>query len=1030
MNLKILVVLFTFVSASIGYAQYEASIPLTDRRMPSDDLFSHDKILTASEAHNLKLNGADLSKINPTSSVLWNNERENLEIDNSLPINSSDHGDYKAPLLSSTGLFRFNVEANGMNAIIHLDKRLHTILLRKNILRLMGYKIPQMKWLSEYTVHFSHIDQMNDFLESQIPRATLGAASRWVKEKDEVSLFVTLKDVAVSIPRASDHYNLSLGVPPKTLTNRTLRALIIPYALLDLGESVNSFSWNVGRIENDSIVLPHFTRGFFATTINDAKWAMRRLSSLSREDITKAVNLAYFPKAVEKVLIEKIISRQNSLAELIQTEHEIRDYEVEPTLLPNLKDGKIVKQDWEDYGSRFAHGDPDSPFKDFHWYALAKIQALGIDNIIDRANRHFSFFNANQVRSEFHQKQFKTGLDHFVKTGEFIAFPVGSWISPIADIDLILSRDVVVGNYLGTDNLVQLADTIGWSIEVGPKVGFENLAIAPTVAVQATQKLVKTWTHLKPLTSLKNAFKEPYKNVIVPILKHQLSKELDRLHDLKNSDNPNVDWNLQEENTPLANIIAHLNKKLGVGESIIMSEKMNPSIVGSLGTTLMGTPVHLSLSGGVDYVQIRRIQIYRKSANVFQVYDDIGNGTGWSLNVSVRRFIPVMRLSLRGQKGDYSVRLHEINLNPELQENPQLFDKAHALSNFLQTGSAELLESINPPHVVKAKYGDMSNRFAFLFWRRNKLKADTHYEITTSNGLRGNYVTYSDERQTGINAEAFSKDLINYGLQRVSVDAKWAPPVWQNPAQTIGGLGNTKSIRYEARVNQENMSHEKSFIQFTERYEGWSRKVKSLKKKLKELNSKYGYTLFDDRALNTLDGLKLFDISVNINLYERAIERLKNIRTDLLIKYEDDYEVEKKYHINGCHGNRVTERTLSDGREVQTCGSFNTMIRKNDACKNETDVKKSTKCYMKLFTYMYDKLNISQIKNLIGEENMYISGSINGFRKNDEILNEPISSNSSGKVGSEFGNGPFQRIIQLLGIQSGEMHGHWLRDRL
>lgn len=1030
MNLKLLVLLFTFTFANFGFAQYEASIPLTDRRMPSDDLYSQNKILTAGEAHTLKSSGVDLSKINPAPSVLWGIERQDLELDNDLPINSFDHGDFKATLLSTTGLFRFNVNTNGNTAIIHLNKKLHTILLRKNILRLMGYRIPQMKWLSEFTIHFSHIDQMKDFLDSQIPRATLGAATRWIKEKNENSLYVTLKDVAVSIPRSSDHYNLSLGVPPKTLTNRTLRALIVPYALLDLGESVNSFSWNVGRIDNDSIVLPHFTRGLFATTINDAKWAMRKVSELTREDFQNAVNNAHFPKPVAKILVEKLISRQNSLAELIQIQHEKRDYELEISSLPELNEGKLLKQDWEDYGSNFAHGAPDSPFKDFHWYALAKIQALGIDNLINRANQKLSLFNPNQARADFHKKQFKKGLDHFVKTGEFLAFPVGSWISPIADVNLIASRDVVVGNYLGTDNLVQLADTIGWSVEVGPKVGFENLEIAPTVAVQATQRLIKTWTHLKPLTSLKNAFKEPYKNVIVPILKLQFAKELDKLQDLKNSDNPNVDWNLQEEDTPLANIIAHLNNKLGVGESIIMSEKMNPSVVGSLGTTLMGTPVHLSLSGGVDYVQIRRIQIYRKSATIYQVYDDIGNGSGWSLNVSVKRFIPIMRLSLRGQKGEYSVRLHDIDLNPELSENPQLFDKAHALSSFLQTGSAELLESISPPHIIDAKYGDRSNRFAFLFWRRNKLKADTNYEITSSNGLRGNYVTYSDERQTGMNPEAFAKDLINYGLQRISFNARWAPPVWQNPAQTIGGIGNTKSIRYEARVNQENMSHEKSFIQFSEKYEGWSKKVKSLKKKLMNLNNKYGYTLFDDRALNNLDGLKLFNISVNVNLYERAIERLKNINTDLLIKYEDDYEVEKKFHLNGCQGNSISERTMSDGREVQTCGSYSSIIRKNLTCKEETEVKKSTKCYMKLFTLMYDKLNITQIKNLLGEENIYIYGSINGFRKNDEVLNEPILSNSSGKIGSRFGNGPFERIIQLLGIQSGEMHGHWLRDRL
>lgn len=1032
--LKIFTLIACMTVGTLSFAQFEASIPLTDSRMPSDDLFYDQEILTSRDAYDLKMSGVDLSTLNPSPSALWEDQNQSTNEDILMDVTESDTAIYKAPLMSVTGLFRFNVRVDNKDAIVHLSKRLHTILLRKNILRLMGYKIPNMKWLPELTVSFESADQMDEFIDSQIPMNTLGAASRWLKNKDETALTITLKDIAVTIPSAADHYNLSLGVPPKSLTNRTMRSLIIPYAFLDLGESVNSFKWHVGRIENGNIILPHFTRGIYGTTFNDAKWSLKRLLKLNRENLHKAIKEAYFPKAVAKLLLEKLISRQNSLAELFSMEFKARDFDTKISYEDELEDGKITKEVWEDYGSRFAHGTPDSPFKDFHWYALAKIQALGIDNIIARANSELSFFDPNQVRSEFHKKQFEKGLHHFVETGEFLQFPVGSWISPIADINLIASRDVVVGNYLGTDNLVQLADTIGWGVEVGPKIGFENLAIAPTVGVQATNRLMKTWTHLKPLTSLKDAFKEPYKNIIVPLLKHQLARQIDKLHQLKDSNNPNYDWSLQEKDSPMAAIVSHLNKKLGVGESLIMSEKINPNIMGSLSTSLMGTPVHFSMTGGIDYVQIRRIQIYRKSADIFQIYDDVGNGAGWTLNVSLQRFIPIVRLTNRRQKGDYSVRLHEVNLNPELSENPKLFNKAHALSHFLQTGSSELLNAVNPPHIVEAEYLDKSSRFAFLFWRRNKLKADTEFDITTNNGLRGKYVTYTQERQTGINNEAFVKDLINYGLRRISLNARWAPPVWQNPAQTIGGIGNTKSIRYEARVNEENGTHDYSYMKFTEKYEGWSKKVASLKKKLKKINNKFGYNLFDQRSLNTLDGLKLYDISININLYDKAIENLKMINPDTLIVYEDQYEVERNLHTKGCGGSRIQTRKFQNGQTTETCGTFNSIISTNKKCQklevSSSDLKRRTKCFMTLFTNLYEKLPIEKIKSLLGEENLYIDGSINGFRKNDEKLNEPILSNSSGKIGSKYRGGPFEKIIQLLGIQSGEMNGHWLRDRL
>src|SRR5690606_33132108 len=332
-------------------------------------------------------------------------------------------------------------------------------------------------------------------------------------------------------------------------------------------------------------------------------------------------------------------------------------------------------------------------------------------------NQELSLFDPNKVRGEFHQEQFKKGLDHFIETGYMLDFPVGTWFSPVADLNLNLSRDVVVGNYLGTDNLVQLADTIGWSLQFGGHLGIENLEIAPTAAIRGTVVISKMWSHLKPLRNLKQVFKEPYKNVVVPIIKLQLRKQLDRLHDVGASENPGVDWNLDEDNSELAQIIKHLNEHLGVGESILYTERASPALSGSMSTSLMGTPVHLSISGSVDAIDIRRIQIYRKDQSTFQIYDDFGHGRGWSINVSLERFVPIIRIGLRQQKGNYSIRLHEVNLNPEVKENPKLFDKAYALSQFLQTGSAELLEDIQQPHKVDAEFLDKSSKFAFLFWR-------------------------------------------------------------------------------------------------------------------------------------------------------------------------------------------------------------------------------------------------------------------------------------------------------------------------
>ena len=1028
--------------ATAAFAQQFATVPLSNTRMPSDDLLHEGNILNAIEAQQLARSGVDLSTLNPAESAVWSpapvaNLNDSLD---ALPIDQRDVVEFGGPLLSAQGLFRFNARIGATVGIVHLDKTLHTMLLRKNLLRRMGYKIPAIKWLPRLSVRFANQEELHAFLDTQVPRGTLGASSRWVegltgnplRPADANALTLVLRDVAVTVPSADDHYNLSQGVPPQVLTERTLRALIIPYALLDLGESVNKMDWVVGRVTNNEIALPHFTRGNFAATMDDARWALNILRRLSVEDFRQIVAKAHFPTEVANLLVEKLASRRNSLMRVFQLQIPELAFNTRISAGQDLRNGKLERQDWPGYASRFAHGDPESPFKDFHWYALAKLQALAIDNIISRANQELSLFNPNQVRGDFYERQFRRGLDHFVQTGEFLEFPVGTWYSPTANVNLTLSRDVVVGNYLGTDNLVQLADTIGYSASVGGHMGIENVPDIQTLAVRASMSIARNWTHLKPLRNLRNVFREPYKNVVVPLLRMQLGRNLDALHDLGASTNGTTDWNLEQDNSRLSQLITHINANLGVGESIIFTERLQPTIGASLDTAMLGTPVRFRLNASADILEIRRIQIYRKDAKTIQVYDDKGHGRSLNIDVTVERFIPIIRVGFRRQTGDYSVKLHEVNLDPSVEDNPRLFDNAHALSQFIQEGSSELLTANNRPHVVNAEFADRSFKFAFLFWRHKKLRSNTYFDINSRDGFAGRFVTFNDERQSGLNWEAFTKDIINYGLSRISSDVEWAPPTFQNPAETIGGMGRTNAVRFESHVNGQGHFDER-FMRLTDRWEGWSASVPRVKQHMRETNAKFGMTVFDEGTLNNAERLKLFDVSVNMNLYEAGLQRLATISEDTLIRYENRREVALRYHEIGCPGGS-SQRRLTNGQRFPSCGTLSGLISQNRSCQNKIRSNESqddvSKCLMKLFRGLYDDLEYSEITALLGRENIFVHGTVNGFRDGDEVLNDPIQANTDGRIGSQFWNGPFERVIRLLGIQNGEINGQWFRERL
>ena len=91
---------------------------------------------------------------------------------------------------------------------------------------------------------------------------------------------------------SQDHYyNLSLGyLPPSVIQGRRLlNSILIPYALVEVPESVNMFPWHAGRIINKQFKMDFDNAENFSTTYGDARWMVRRIAALSRSDWKEVV---------------------------------------------------------------------------------------------------------------------------------------------------------------------------------------------------------------------------------------------------------------------------------------------------------------------------------------------------------------------------------------------------------------------------------------------------------------------------------------------------------------------------------------------------------------------------------------------------------------------------------------------------------------------------------------------------------------------------------------------------------------------
>lgn len=1019
MSFCVLFTSFVYVQAFAG----ESFIPLQKGlRMASDDLIYNDQVLSSREADILgNSQKVDLSLLNPRPNDLWDSSVTSVDDQSEIAIRDNDVLSYEGSILSNTGLYRFNAIPTNGNKVytIHLDKTLHTMLMRKNLLRALGYKIPAMKYLRKVTIQFNSKAAMESFLKREIPEATLGAADRWAAtdlvKADQLT--VTLKDVAVTEPNEYDFYNVSMGIPTQTINSRSLRALVIPYSLVDLYESVNKFSWVDGKIDNKSVILSHFTANDFATTVDDAVWMLNRLNKLTRADFQKIVADAQFPKEVELVLVEKLISRRNSLNKLFSLKTAEIAFNAKITMGSALREGKIVQKEYPDYASRFAYGDAESPLEQMRFFLYSKIQSNIIDNLVNKLNGEMSIFDLGEKRTEYFQKQFKEGLDHFVETGELLPIKVGAWYSPVVDVNLLLSRDIILGNYLGTDNLVQLADTFGASADVGMFAGIEGLGYDLAGSAKASVSLVRSYSHLKPVKNLKESLKEPYKNMFVGLLKRSLKEKFFSLSELqKLGEKADEAGSAKDEQKKrIEEMFVEIDKNLDVGESLIITDRLVPSasVRVNFNQGLIGAGI--GVSGSVTV--LKRIHLYKKSPKVLQIYDDSGFVRNVDISFTVSSYVNWLKVSAKLDKGHYNVNSYMVNLSTDLSENPNLFSNALGVYNVLKNKDFELLDMNNPPVKLDVQFKDRTRGLSLLFWRMKSLTGKTYYDLKAKDGVEGTYYSLEKDFLTGLNPEAFSKQLLNYYLAMEEVeDVRITEDGNRNPGESFFGRSHTQKLRYEASLDT-NKRFAQKFLSLSDVKQGWGMSEKKVRKFMTKVNEKFQYPLFDIGQID-FKKLRLFNVGYHMNLYNKGIERLHSIKESEILPLEVKYKKER-----WCSEDDNRKRSA-------VCGdlwSLKSAIKKCPKSKNDEVM---ADCSVELFEKMMDDLDFNDFKKLIGEDNMYIYGTIDGFREKSEVLNDTLYSNTIGKIGSKQWNGPLDVVKDLLGLSGGEFSGGWIREGL
>jgi hypothetical protein len=998
MNRVKIATLLTFLALSFKIWALEplpGLVPLFYSIPPATDLSYQGQQLSPERAHQLVLEqNLDLSSLDPLpGSNIWRANSVGLPLLNDdLGLGPQSEVNYDAALTSRLGLMRFTGYHNDAPITFALGKKAHNILLRKNLLRKLGYIVPTIQWLPKLKINFSSKIDKELFINA-LSDKTIASSDRWIIGQGEH--FLILQDVLAMSPK-NDIYNLALGTFPSNLVQgrRLLRSLYLPLALVDIPESMNSFSWQAGRVVLENLKLYHSPDldNSYGPGVEDARWITKQISKLTRNDWQEIVEHSAFPTPVAKLLIEKLISRRNHLNQLLSLSLPELSFSPEVTLLPDLKDGEIVTEKFPGFASRFAYGDPESPFSatEISHFFLSE----GIGALISNAVGAINSLPLMGVDEEGKVQEHFAAL--FEEHGPFERAPLGAFAFPTASGNLILSREVVAGSYMGTSNRVQLVDTIGAQVEAGVFVGVEGLPDTAGLSLRGTLFYHRTYSHIRPLKTLKQATKTPFKNMLVPLLKRQAAR------------------NLEAPDSELTNALSEV---LGVGDSLIITDTLGGGVGVQANITLSGMafydPRLLKLYAGVDTarLQVSRLHITRVDEDTVHIYKDRGQAGQKSFSLKLNSYVPLISFRTRKTSAKAQVRYVSLEFSGDKEE---VKDNTSLLNQVLLTHETDELMQKHPPYIVEHDVTEKVRQLNPLLWRLGRIKSFDQIDVAHPTGAKLNFSRRYDAKISGLDLENYAREAVSLAIELIwdkDIDLTSTESI--NPGLTI--FGKSKSSIFTTEIQHSNNGAVNEWHTTLKLVDaGWKASKSALKKDVAAINKRFDAEIIPPLAIRDTDKILLHQTSFDLTINNRGCQKLLSLSSDHFRNLLRQHARGDKFY------------QLDDIRRISPqIGPLQKKIQK----ELSKDQSKALQKFHELVELLTDNLSLEGIKIALGSENILAVGRVDGFRHGDEQGDSPVLANASGSIPSKDMASPLEKIANKTGISLGELTLNWFMER-
>lgn len=708
MNVKKFLLLSLFLTAQIVSADDNAvRIPLNTFTKPAQDLISDQgRELSFSDLARLHTQGYDLSILQPVENKFWQNysktkfakskwsSQKLSAVDEQLhkTMPDSEAGvDFDADMGANRelGLYSILVKPSSIKSsintqryILTLGQQVHASLLRSALLRKLGYYQESPKFYKRIKLNFNSKEDKDNFVvtafcengpnETAIdclsiaPFKSEKKPNEYLSDAGEKSLYVHgiyLEKMNPEVPSLFDGIVPTTGnLIPYFSQSRAYRSLIIPFAIADIGESLNRFSTECATIRDGSAYINYpFSQPFQDTDHSDIKWVLRRVAYLTDQDWDDIIAAAQLHKSLNQLVKAKVLLRAKDCIEVFFDNKKnnfvdsITEFFRKPiyqnsqvlfkNTIPELKystdDGYVVKGKVKTefipgYPQRFSNGDRPSPFKPGDILKYMKIQAQS--SAIGVA--------VSQLNEKLMSVKSKSSLDGIKLTDRGYK-PFGHTTGNQFGLSFSAARLVTTGSFYGSQATVQLVDTVSLSVGVGIFNIFHDIT-GFNHFIGANGFYSRDYTHVRPIDNMDETKTIPWKDLIVPSKLNKLASPLKdgKLTEFIEALKPGEVFTI----TDSYGLSPRLSSTIGLDDLIGFTGKTIPT---------------LSLSATGTSVIVAQTQITR-TANGFQIFIRSQNSKILDVAFDANYFINILKISNTTNLSNIITQAYDLKYNFDL----------------------------------------------------------------------------------------------------------------------------------------------------------------------------------------------------------------------------------------------------------------------------------------------------------------------------------------------------------------------------